>query len=161
MYLYLASNYNVINNDQSYNNSGYGIWFANGSHNNAMNNFQAYNNQVGVFADLTTSSNIINKAMLYNNSDYGLSLKNSSGNILNDVKIYNNTIGIKTVFNSINNAFYGQLMLFDNLSGDFEGTNGDDISLKQGDPMAPFSAGTKRLGAGLMDCSYVTNPTLS
>ena len=162
IYLYLSSNYNVINNDQAYNNSGYGIWFANGSHHNAMNNFQSYNNNVGVFADLTTSDNIINRAMLYNNKSYGLSLRNSSGNILNDVKIYNNTIGIKTLFNSTNNVFLGQLMLFDNLSGDFEGTNGNDGALTAWTAVGPFANGAKEiLGAGLMGCPYVTNPTLS
>lgn len=75
----------------TYNNSGYGIWFANGSYANAMNNFQSFNNTVGIYGDLTTQQNIINRAMLYNNSEYGLLLKNSSGNLLNDVQIYHNT----------------------------------------------------------------------
>ncbi|MEI7562400.1 MAG: hypothetical protein WCJ39_01375 [bacterium] len=52
-------------------------------------------------------------------------------------------------------------MVFDNLSGDFEGTNADDASLKAGAAMSPFSGGVKTLGAGLMGCPYVTNPTLS
>jgi hypothetical protein len=129
--LYYASNYNVINNTQTYNNAGYGIWFANGSNRNTMNNFQAYNNAVGVFGDLTTQENILNRAAIYNNSDAGIYFKNASGNSLNDVRIYHNTIGIKSLYSSMGNKYYGDLRLFDNTSN-FDGTNGVDTNLSAG-----------------------------
>lgn len=81
-----------------------------------MNNFQSFNNAVGIFGDLTTKENIINRAMLYNNSQYGMLLKNSSGNILNDLHIYNNTTGIKVELNSYNNTYNGELNLYDNIN---------------------------------------------
>ncbi len=160
IHLYYASNYNVINNTQSYNNWSYGIRFANGSSRNTMNNFQAYNNGIGLFWDLTTQENILNRAAIYNNSDAGIYFKNSSGNILNDVRIYNNTIGIRTLYSSPGNKYYGELKMFANVSGNFEGTTGNDMSF------APWSSalfslpGTLNTG-GTMSCLYATNPTLS
>lgn len=100
----------------AWNNSGYGIRFANGSNRNAMNNFQSFNNLVGIYGDLTTRENIINRAMIYNNSQYGILLKNSSGNIFNDMQIYNNTTGIKVELNSNNNSYNGELKLFNNVA---------------------------------------------
>jgi parallel beta-helix repeat protein len=91
-----------------------------------MNNFQSYNNGVGVFGDMTTKENVINRAAIYNNSDAGIYFKNSSGNVLNDVRIYNNKIGIRTLYSSPNNNYHGELKLFNNRSGDFDGTNGND-----------------------------------
>ncbi len=160
IHLYYASNYNVINNTQSYNNWSYGIRFANGSSRNTMNNFQTYNNGIGLFWDLTTQENILNRAVIYNNSDAGIYFKNSSGNILNDVRIYNNTIGIRTLYSSPGNKYYGELQMFANANGNFEGTTGNDISF------APWSSalfslpGTLNTG-GTMSCLYATNPTLS
>ena len=93
-----------------------------------MNNFLSYNNEVGVFADLTTKDNLINRAQVYNNSQYGLYFKNSSGNILNDLRIFSNGIGIKAASNSVNNLFHGELYLFDNTEN-LTGTDGNDTQL--------------------------------
>ena len=160
MYLYYASNYNVINNTQIYNNGTYGIRFANGSSRNTMNNFQAYNNGIWVFWDLTTQENILNRAAIYNNSTAGIYFKNSSGNMLNDVRVYNNAIGIRTLYSSMGNKYYGDLKLSGNWS-DFDGTSGNDSYL------APGSAGlfpygwTLTTGTNMASCLYATNPTLS
>ncbi len=160
VYLYYASNYNVINNTQVFNNGSYGIWFANGSSRNTMNNFQAYNNQIGVFGDLTTQENIINRAAIYNNTDAGIYFKNASGNSLNDVRLYNNTVGIRTLYSSANNKFYGELRMFDNWTN-FDGTTAADWMLSVGSAgLFPY-AGAITTGSNLMWCTYVTNPNLS
>jgi len=161
IYLYYASNYNVINNTQTYNNEDYGIRFANGSSRNTINNFQSYNNTIGVFGDLTTTENVINKAAIYNNADAGIYFKNSSNNMLNDVRIFNNLRWIKTLYNSPNNKYYGKLELYDNLSGNFYGTDAHDGSL------AIWGAGlfallwTLSTWTFLWWCSYVTHPAAS
>ncbi len=161
IHLYYSSNYNFINNSQSYNNTSYGIRFANGSNRNAINNFQAYNNAIGIFWDLTTQENIINRVALYNNSDAGISLKNSSGNMLNDVRAYHNALGIRTLYSSQGNKYYGELSLFDNVWGNFDGTSGTDAFLSPWTAgLFPY-AGTLSTGASLFSCLYATNPILS
>ena len=161
IHLYYASNYNVINNTQTYNNINYGIWFANGSNRNTMNNFQAYNNAVWVFWDLTTQENVLNRAAIYNNSDAGIYFKNASGNALNDVKIYHNAIGIKSLYSSIGNQYYGEFKVFDNTSTNFDGTNGNDSSLFAGTAWLFAYAGVLTTGTSIMTCLDGTNPTLS
>lgn len=161
IYLYYSSNYNVINNTQAYNNYTYGIWFANGSNRNTMNNFQAYNNTVWVFWDLTTQENILNRAAIYNNSEAGIYFKNASGNVVNDVKIYHNTIGIKTLFGSVWNKYYGSLSLMDNIWGNFDGTNGNDGVLSPGSAWLFAYGGTLTTGTSTMTCLDATNPILS
>ena len=160
IYLYYSSNYNVINNTQTYNNGLYGIWLANWSNRNTINNFQSYNNTIGIFWDLTTKENVINRAALFNNSDAGIYFKNASGNMLNDVMIYHNTIGIKTLYSSLGNKYYGELKLFDNWSN-FDGTIGNDTYLSPGTAgLFPYG-GTLTTGSTAMSCLYATNPTLS
>ncbi len=160
IYLYYASNYNVINNTQVYNNTAYGIWFANGSSKNTMNNFQAYNNQIGIFWDLTTKENVLNRAAIYNNSEAGIYFKNASGNALNDVMIYNNTKGIKALYSSNNNKYYGELKFFANTS-DLDGTDANDGYLAPGTAgLFPYE-GTLITGTTAMSCLYATNPTRS
>ena len=161
MLLYYASNYNVINNTQMYNNGLYGIWFANGSSRNTMNNFQAYNNDIWVFWDLTTQENIINRAAIYNNSGAGIYFKNASGNILNDVRIYNNAVGIRTLYSSMGNKYYGELKMFDNWLQNFDGTSGNDSSLSAGTAWLFAYPGTLSTGSNMISCLYVTNPKLS
>ena len=161
IHLYYASNYNVINNTQIYNNSGYGIWFANGSNRNTMNNFQAYNNDIWIFGDLTTTENILNRAAIYNNSSVGIYFKNSSGNVLNDVRIYNNGIGIRTLYSSLGNTYYGDLNLFDNVWWNFDGTSGHDTYLSPGSVSIFPYWGIITTGINMMSCLDATNPTLS
>jgi hypothetical protein len=45
--------------------------------------------------------------------------------------LYNNTIGINTLYSSLNNSYYGELKLFSN-GTDFDGTNGNDSYLSPG-----------------------------
>jgi len=161
IHLYYSSNYNVINNVQTYNNGSYGIWFANGSRRNTINNFQSYNNAVWMFWDLTTQENVINRAAIYNNSTAGVYFKNSSNNMLNDVSIFNNTIGIKTLYSSMGNRFYWELKLFDNTWGNLDGTTGNDTYLSAGDAgLFPYG-GAITTGTNMASCLYATNPTLS
>lgn len=161
IHLYYSSNYNVINNTQSYNNNGYGIWFANGSNRNTINNFQAYNNTVWIFWDLTTKENVINRSAIYNNSDVGIYLKNSSNNMFNDIRVYNNTIGIKALYSSQDNKYYGELKLFDNTWGNFDGTNGSDTYFTAGTAgLFPY-AGTLSTWINMMSCMYVSKPVVS
>ncbi len=161
IHLYYASNYNVINNTQTYNNWQYGIRFANGSSRNTINNFQSYNNSIGLFWDLTTQENILNRATIYNNSDAGIDFKNSSGNIINDVRVYNNTVGIRTLYNSPGNKYYGELKMFANTNGNFDGTNGSDSYFSAGSSSFFSLPGTLISGWTTMSCLYATNPTLS
>lgn len=161
IHLYYSSNYNVINNTQAYNNTTYGIWFANGSQRNTINNIQVYNNTVWVFGDLTTKENVINRAAIYNNSDAGIYLKNSSSNMLNDVRLYNNGVGIRTIYSSIGNKYYGELKFFDNWGGNFDWTLGNDTYLSAGTAgLFPY-AGVLSTWSNIVSCLYATNPILS
>gem|GEM_PF-3880720 len=45
--------------------------------------------------------------------------------------IYRNTVGIRTLFSSLNNTYYGDLKLFDNTSN-FDGTTANDGYLSLG-----------------------------
>ncbi|MEI6671893.1 MAG: hypothetical protein WCL02_00565 [bacterium] len=56
----------------------------------------------------------MNRSAIYNNSDVGIYFKNSSNNMFNDIRIYNNKLGIKALYNSQGNKYYGELKLFDN-----------------------------------------------
>jgi hypothetical protein len=49
--------------------------------------------------------------------------------MLNDVMIYHNTIGIRMLYSSLGNKYYGELRFFDNISNNFDGTSGSDNSL--------------------------------
>lgn len=160
IHLYYSSNYNVITNTQVYNNNSYGIWFANGSKRNTLNNFQSYNNTIGVFWDLTTQENVLNRAAIYNNSDAGIYLKNASNNIFNDVRLHNNAIGIRTLYSSLGNIYYGNLELFGNTLGNFDGTTGSDIYLSPGSAGFFPYGGTLITGNTGVSCLYVTNPML-
>lgn len=161
IHLYYSSDYNVINNTQTYNNAEYGIWFANGSNRNTMNNFQAYNNAIWVFWDLTTQENVINRAAIYNNSDAGIYFKNASSNVLNDVKIYHNTVGLRALYSSMGNKYYGDLKLFDNIWNNFDWTNAADGNLSAGTAWLFAYAWTLSTGTTLMTCLDGTNPMLS
>ena len=160
IHLSYASNYNVINNTQVYNNSGYGIRFADGSNRNTINNFQAYRNKIGIFWDLTTQENIINRAAIYNNSEAGISLKNSSGNTLNDIMLFKNAIGIKALYNSPGNKYYGEFKLYDN-TADFEWTNGNDTYLGPSSSSLFPNGWSMTTGTNIASCLYAANPTLS
>ncbi len=161
IHLYYSSNYNVINNTQTYNNNGYGIWFANWSNRNTINNFQSYNNVVWIFWDLTTKENVINRTAIYNNSDAGIYFKNSSGNMLNDVRVYNNTIGIRALYSSQGNKYYWELKIFDNAGGNFDGTLGNDVYFSAGTAgLFPY-AGILSTGNNLASCLFATNPIIS
>ncbi len=161
IHLYYSSNYNVINNSQTYNNSWYGIWFANWSSRNAINNFQSYNNTFWVFWDLTTQENVINRAAIYNNSDAGIYFKNSSGNMLNDVRVYHNTLGIRSLYSSQWNKYYWELSLFDNVWGNFEWTVGNDTYLSPGAAWLFAYAWLLSTWTNIFSCLYATNPMLS
>jgi len=161
IHLNYSSNYNVINNAQIYNNNWFGIWFANGSNRNTMNNIQVYNNIVWIFGDLTTKENVINRAAIYNNSDVGIYFKNSSNNMLNDVRLYTNGMGIRTLYTSLGNKYYGELKFFDNWWGNFDGTSGSDEYLSPGAAgLFPY-AGVLSTWTAIASCLYTTNPILS
>jgi hypothetical protein len=49
--------------------------------------------------------------------------------MINNTRIYNNQRGIKTLYNSANNQYHGTFELYNNLSGNFDGTNADDETL--------------------------------
>jgi hypothetical protein len=49
--------------------------------------------------------------------------------MMNDTRIYNNQRGIKALYNSPNNQYHGNFELYNNLSGNFDGTTADDGTL--------------------------------
>ncbi len=161
IYFYYSSNYNTVTNVQAFNNSWYGIWFTNGSNRNAVNNFQWYNNKVGLYGELTTQSNVINSASLYNNSDAGISLKNSYDYIFNDIKVFNNKVGIRMTNNSVRNTYYWELTLANNQVSDFEGTTGYDFYLTPGSAWTFINWWILNTWWNLLGCQRVTNPKLS
>ena len=77
------------------------------------------------------------------------------------MKSYHNGVGIRTLYNSAGNKFYGELKLFDNAGGNFDGTNGNDGNLAAGTAGIFPYAGILTTGSTTMSCLDATNPTLS
>lgn len=69
-------------------------------------------------------------------------------------------VGIRTLYNSPGNKYYGELKMFANANGNFEGTSGNDASFAPGSSPLFSLPGTLTSG-GTMSCLYATNPTLS
>ncbi len=108
IYINTQSNYNTINNVKAYNNSN---WIQiNASSGNIINNSQTYNNAQWMYL-YYGSNNIINNSQAYNNTTYWVNIY-SSNNVLNNIQSYNNNIGI---YFSASSSVYSRNNIFNNI----------------------------------------------
>jgi hypothetical protein len=108
---------NYLINSQVFNNNSIGISI-DVSYNNVISNTLVYNNGFHGIDINGGGNNLINNIQSYNNLRYGIKMEgNTTNNIINDTRLYNNSIQWIWLTAWSSGTYYGTLKMFSNKNG--------------------------------------------